>query len=266
MNTIILCGSLLGFATFFQSLECLKIRSTWTERGIWRWSILRRDLDRLPHVIRFLFDTVLKEKGFTLLLAGRLFASISLFFHPFLFNMGSHAYSISAGIIFISSWLISIRWRGSLNGGSDSMTAIVALSVWIASLFPNYPIVTQGCLAFLAVQLTASYWIAGLVKLKNPVWRNGKALPQFFNVPGYNSPPEWVHLLFRKPGIAKVSCVGVILFECLFPLAWLSPTICAVFLISAFAFHLMNFWIFGLNRFVFAWLAAYPALYFWSQR
>jgi len=31
------------------------------------------------------------------------------------------------------------------------------------------------------------------------------------------------------------------------------------------AFHLANAFAFGLNRFLWAWLAAYPALWFWAR-
>ena len=39
---------------------------------------------------------------------------------------------------------------------------------------------------------------------------------------------------------------------------------CAGILVAAIGFHLVNFYAFGLNRFLFAWAAAYPALYFCS--
>ena len=58
---------------------------------------------------------------------------------------------------------------------------------------------------------------------------------------------------------------SVIGFECLFPLAWFDPRLCLLLMAAGAGFHLLNSYVFGLNRFLFAWLAAYPALWFCSQ-
>jgi hypothetical protein len=52
----------------------------------------------------------------------------------------------------------------------------------------------------------------------------------------------------------------VIAWECLFPLAWLDPHLCLGMLACGAVFHAANLWVFGLNRFFWAWLAGYPAV------
>jgi hypothetical protein len=258
LDALLLSERLLAVAIFFQTLEFLLIQKSWSEQGIWRWSTLRQDHISFPKSVLWFFDLTLSSKGFLVLLLLRLAACISVWTLP--------PHPVVIGILFFSTWLISIRWRGTFNGGSDSMTAIVTLSLWIGRSFSDTPWIVRASLGYIAVQLTASYLIAGWVKLKNPLWRNGTALPVFFNTPGYDSPPEWLRKLLDRPTMTTLAAWSIILFECAFPLAWLSPETCIGILGIAFVFHLMNFWIFGLNRFVFAWLAAYPALYFWSQR
>jgi hypothetical protein len=54
----------------------------------------------------------------------------------------------------------------------------------------------------------------------------------------------------------------VIVWECALPVVWVKPTWAPVYLLIGAFFHLGNFLIFGLNRFFFAWIAAYPALLF----
>jgi hypothetical protein len=57
----------------------------------------------------------------------------------------------------------------------------------------------------------------------------------------------------------------VIVFECAFPLVlWVRPQGAALLLACGLAFHLCNALVLGLNRFLWAWLAGYPALLFWS--
>ena len=58
--------------------------------------------------------------------------------------------------------------------------------------------------------------------------------------------------------------VAVILFEVVFPLALISLLTTALALALAAGFHLSNALFLGLNRFVWAWISAYPAL-IWAQ-
>ena len=57
---------------------------------------------------------------------------------------------------------------------------------------------------------------------------------------------------------------AVVLFELAFPLGLLSARLLAVMLALAAAFHLANALLFGLNRFLWTWLSAFPALW-WLQ-
>jgi hypothetical protein len=53
----------------------------------------------------------------------------------------------------------------------------------------------------------------------------------------------------------------VIAFECAFPLALIDARLLSLL---GIAFHVVNARVLGLNRFLWAWLAAYPALWFWA--
>lgn len=249
-DAITLSEKLLSIAVILQSLELLQIRSCWSEEGIWRWSTLSKEL-RGP-LFKILFSTI----GFTTLLVFRIISALMIWNHP-------HSY-LNA-FLFFSTWLISIRWRGLFNGGSDSMTIVVSIGLFAARAFIDRPAIAKYALAYIALQLTLSYLVAGVVKLKNSEWRTGLAMPIFLKTPRYDSPPDWVRHLFNQPTRSKIISCTIILIECIFPLSWIRPEICFIFVAFGFIFHLFNFWIFGLNRFLFAWLAAYPALYFWSQ-
>jgi hypothetical protein len=56
----------------------------------------------------------------------------------------------------------------------------------------------------------------------------------------------------------------VMLFEVLFPLSFLNSTTLMLALAVAISFHVANACLFGLNRFVWFWIAAYPSL-IWLQ-
>jgi hypothetical protein len=63
---------------------------------------------------------------------------------------------------------------------------------------------------------------------------------------------------------ARLGSWSVLCFECGFPVALLVPSVTLPWLAVGLLFHVANAYIFGLNRFVFAWLAAYPSLLYFS--
>jgi len=164
----------------------------------------------------------------------------------------------------LGTLLIAMRWRGTFNGGSDYMTLIVVAAVFVArSLGENDERWVTVSLGYVAFQVCLSFFIAGIAKLRRKKWRNGEALLGFLNSKYYGVPAR------MRPSGSKVLAVPaswfLILFECFFPIALFDPKLCLGMIVLAILFQLINAFVFGLNRFVWAWLAAYPALYWCSQ-
>ncbi len=166
-------------------------------------------------------------------------------------------------LLLISVKLV-LRFQGPYNGGSDSMTLLVLLCLWLSHLAPN-----QGwreiALGYLAIQLILSYFQAGWVKLINPEWRSGLALQQVFAFTAYPV-SQSVREFSNNPALMLPMSWAVILFEILFPLSIFSETVLYVFLFVAAVFHLANACLFGLNRFFWIWPAAYPVLIWFQGR
>ena len=193
---------MLALALTLQSLELLLI---WQRvHLIWTLELTRREVWWFP-----------SDRIFGYLLWLRLFASLALFLCPA---------NALVWLLIAITLLTAIRFGGSLNGGSDAMTMVVLSS----------RLVPWGR-TYLAVQLTLSYFVAGLVKLRLPEWRNGRALTALTGLPAGLSWPA-------------------LLWECSFPLAWFCP---APYLTVGALFHLINTRRLGLNRFFWIWLAAY---------
>lgn len=154
------------------------------------------------------------------------------------------------------------RFQGPYNGGSDRMSLLVLCCVTLGHIAPTAPL-REAAFGYLAVQLTLSYFISGLVKVVNPEWRTGRALVDVFAFSAYpvsESLRGWA----QHPHLIWASGWAVILFELAFPLFLLTgPSLIAGLGIAAF-FHLSNALNFGLNRFFWIWLTAYPSL-IWLQ-
>ena len=167
------------------------------------------------------------------------------------------------GLIFSSVGLI-VRFNGPLGGGSDSMTFQVLIGLLIAALGVANPILVRVGLGWIAAHSVLSYFIAGVAKLRSNNWRTGFALQTLLRSDG----PYMLFAPSRNLADSKSLCAGlswlIILFEITFPLVLILPWEGKLVLLSiALLFHITNAAVLGLNRFVWAWAATYPAvLYF----
>jgi hypothetical protein len=245
---------LIAVALLLQTIELWQLRRAAADDGVWSWPILRRDLDGAPSPLRRLLDALLSYRGLRALLAGRLAAAAALFFVP---------HVVLVALLLASTVLLALRWRGSVNGGSDFMTIVVLSALTVATAFPDRPLVVAGSLCYIALQSANSYFIAGLAKLKAASWRRGTALPAFLASAVLDG-TALRRLLVRSPLRARAASWFVIALECSVPLALLHPTLCAIVTALLVAFHIANVYVFGLNRFLWAWAATYPAIFYCS--
>ena len=247
----ILCV-IAGLAVLQQSLELLSVSSSFSERGVWRWSTLRLRYERLPRPLLALLDRLLGEKGVRALLVGSCLAAGSMLVTPSLAAMS---------ICLLVTFLMALRFWGNVNGGSDSMTLLVLLSATVTELAGPGTTIGEAALWYLGLQSLASYMLAGLVKVQSASWRRGRALDHHLRSAGLGSPPGAVSRIIRSRTGGIVTCWSVILFELLAPMSLLDPRLTSAFVAVALAFHMMNAWLLGLHRFTLAWLSSHVALF-----
>lgn len=231
-NSFDLMARLVGLSLIVQVLEVLRFKNMWNGVEVYQTN-----------------NWLFKKSVFKFLLFVQLAACCGLVFS------GQSALVVLALII---NAVIFLRFRGVVNGGSDYMTALVLAGCTIYYMSPNVGLLS---LLYIGFQVILSYFISGWVKIENPQFRNGSALHSFFNLSNY-SVPSWALKLSESRRLMLMLSWSVIVFELLAPLVIFSPKFALVFMILAMGFHFGNFLVFGLNRFFFAWLAAYPALYF----
>lgn len=244
---------LAAIAAAVAALELLCVRRQLTDRGVFAWPVLRRELAGAPRPLRWLADRVLSYPGTVAVLALQLVAALALPIvdHP-----------APAWVIAATSLAIAIRFRGAYNGGSDAMMIVVAVALALARTEPGSSIAELG-LAYASAQLVLSYFISGVAKLADPAWRTGRALPILVGLPHYHVPRAAAAVLSRA-AIAAIAGWIMLVFECGAPLALTGRTACLALLAFGAGFHVVNAVVFGLNRFLWTWLAAYPALLYWA--
>lgn len=250
MSTLDWITRLISFAVILQSLELFLTRKSWL--AVWKWETLKKDYASTTQKVLSWF---LEDKRFVVVLVLEIFISSVNFFIPTFWL---------SGVLFFMTFLTAVRWRGTFNGGSDYMTVLTLLSVFIAGCFPGNEKVELVCFGYIGIQVVLSYFIAGIAKVKQKSWRTGEALKDFLMHSNYPVNARIKKIAQKRQTVWLASRL-ILGFELLFPLALLDPRLCLFYLCLGFIFHLENFFDLGLNRFVFAWFAAYPALYYLSN-
>lgn len=156
------------------------------------------------------------------------------------------------------------RYQGPYNGGADKMVFLVTTCLTVAQLAPTRD-VAELAMAYLAVQLVLSYFVSGWIKVIHADWRRGRALQDVFAFSAYPV-SEATRAWADRPRLLFFASRAVIGFELLFPLALVAQATLVIALCVALAFHLSNAVLLGLNRFVWAWLAAYPSVLWFQGR
>ena len=254
--TIQLMRTLLFVSILIQTSELLSISRQWREGGLWSWRIVRRDFADFPFGFRLLLDLLMNPLAIFLMLITRLVIA-------FVFLFGSLEGTEWIGplltVVLVTHIVLCLRWRGSVNGGSDFMTLTVLIALILGELVqPEYK---RGIVYFVAVQCVTSYFVAGIIKLINADWRSGLALRVFVR---QTLTTGRIPRLFAGANQLPLQIFTwiVILFEILFPLALMSPGLALILMLIAFSFHLGTVFLFGLNRFIWAWLTCYPAVFY----
>lgn len=236
-----------GILALIQAAEFLALRAAWADRGVWAWPRLRTEL-KGPSIL-------LSENGFLGLNLLRGVLGVALIVLP--------VHGVALGLLVIH--LLTLwRWRGSFNGASDSMNFILLIAATLTLSFEQVPDAARVCCWFVTFHLLLSYYRSGYFKLKSSAWRSGLALKAFLQSPRYQPLPPLERLLGVRILATGLSW-GAMLFEIGFPLALLGTKWAVPFMVLGALFHLFNIYALGLNRFFFAWLAAYPALYYCAQ-
>lgn len=166
--------------------------------------------------------------------------------------------------LFVLALVILHRFQGPYNGGADRLGLLMLSCLCLVHLAPTV-YWKEIAFGYLALQVVLSYFISGWVKLVNPQWRDGRALQDVFLFSTYPV-SESLRRLAGSPRLLWLLSWYVMAFEVLFPLALFSQPVLVGALVITGSFHFSNACLFGLNRFFWIWLAAYPSLLWLQER
>lgn len=249
---------LLAISLLVQSVEFLRMQRIQRHGSVWDWQVQQAELAHAAGWLQKLFGLLYRDRVHHLHLIVRVALAASLFYGVSL---------ISSLVLFASTLVLLIRWRGAFNGGSDFMTVVVLTGVLIAqiaALFVGPVLAWKAGLWYITIHTMSSYFLSGSVKLLSSDWRNGRALPYFLDGAVYGT--LHANSIFHKKPLAALCSWAFIVWECSFPLVLAGPAWAIAWCVCAALFHFLVFWHFGLNRFFWAWLASFPAIIYCSTQ
>jgi hypothetical protein len=170
-----------------------------------------------------------------------------------------------AGLSIFVGTSVLIQVRGGLgNNGSDDMLLLVLFVGFWARLL-NTPLSATMVLLFISAQMSLAYLASGLVKVSQLTWRNGTSMIQLMATETFGHPGALAALKLSGVVAAITSTVFVFgeLFGTLAP--WLPPPYALTLLCCALVFHLATAIVMGLNTFVPAFAATFPAALYTSH-
>ncbi len=257
----VLILSVIGMAV--STLEFWVVAGAFGDKGAYSWRIqqLRSGVPRDPW-ISVILSKILSENGVRVLLIQRILLLAAAIFVPF----GNWLFAVILGTLVLNNLVFTWRRGGYGDDGSDQMNAIILLTIFLTVGPHSTPVILQIGLWFIALQACLSYTTAGVAKLVSPIWRSGDAIYKIFNTSAYGL-RQVADVLEHRRWLNLFLCWTVILVETLFPLALLLPEPWGwTFIAWGVLFHLLNAIIMGLNSFLWAFLATYPAIVYTSSQ
>jgi hypothetical protein len=193
------------------------------------------------------------HSGLPALTVGRLVLGALLLCDP---GVGLHWKYYGFGLL-ILTFLVCLRTP--LTKGGDAQLTLITYSAISLTLLSDTAIAAGYCLTFLTLQLCLAYFAAGFHKLRSPVWRSGAALPGILSTRLFGSPAlaTW---LDRRRLLARSMSLATIFWEVSFPVVLVAPReIGLCYFAGGVLFHVSTAFTMGLNKFIWAFIALYPA-------
>lgn len=242
------------------SLEILAAERDRCEGGLNNWQHARDNYAGQSPRVRKALDVIAEPRNTRIIHGARAVAAASL-----LLPGTPHRQRAAAnGFLALTSVLTYPRHTYGTDG-SDQLSFLVQMVSTVARLGHRRPEIVDACLWYMALQSTLSYAVSGYVKVVSPLWRSGQALPGIMRTETYGDGRAY-ELIKRYPKASKAVAHGVLAMECAFPAVFLARgRLAPAILAAAGSFHLVNARVMGLGRFVWAFLATYPAVLYATQ-
>ncbi len=244
------------------TLELAFLSAQFKDTGLLSWKIWREHKLRKKEVLKKYSSFFLNRTSTLIMLALR-FLVLMLFLYQLCTGAGLVLSTVS--LLLITQFYFNYRLPVGKDG-SDQMSNIILVCLFFIAAFPENKVIVIVSVLFIAFQALLSYLTSGISKIVSPTWRQGNIVFKIFNTKTYGS-KSIAKFLRHRPSVVKFMNHSTLVFECLILLVLFIPyPFNLYFLIIPFMFHLASARIMGLNSFLFAFSATFPAIVYLSNK
>jgi hypothetical protein len=242
---------------FVSSLELLAIRDAFRENGLLSWRVVRLDRPKVMGLLG-IFGFLMKWPGIQALIAAR---SVAALVCAIWCMRGPAPLSLIA-VYMVLGFLLTLR-APLLVDGAERMMNVAVVTCFLAGCVGGEPAGRIG-LCFLAAQLSLAYSTSGIVKIGVSGWKRGRLPREILSTVSFGRGNLHASLSLR-PHLGRSLALGLIVGELLWGFApWVPPRLAFSLIACALLFHLTAAAVMGLNTFLFAFTAAFPAAVYTS--
>jgi hypothetical protein len=240
-------GQLVGL------LELMLVRRELSDSGFLDWTMIGnlspRVRTRPGSMIRRAFRR-LPRRAFTGMLIADAVAAAALLVWP--------ASPLLIALVVVLQIVVLKRHHLTIDG-SDQMMLVVLVACLLGRIGADV-VSARAAVSFLAAELALAYAAAGFAKATSSQWRSGVAFSVIAQTRMYGQPLV-ARLVREHRFIGRAAAWTVVAWEslCFVTLAAPRPVVIAM-LALGLGFHVGCAVVMGLNRFVWAFVASYPAL------
>jgi len=250
---------LVAIGAAVSASELLALHEALRNDGLLSWRVHRLTHPKISRLLAMLgLDRCFQHPGVLGFLAVRLLAGV-LVAASICLRWPSRAefYVLSA-----TTLLFNLRCPEG-NDGSDQMSLLILIAASLGELV-HTSLSYRVVLFFIAAQSSLSYGTSGLLKVREQGWRNGRFVTEILATSSFGN-RELMHR-FRRHRPLRVTAGWLVAFgDCLLAFAAiLPPLVCIPLLLFGVCMHLGIARILGLNTFLWAFVATYPAVLFVS--
>jgi hypothetical protein len=157
---------------------------------------------------------------------------------------------------------VEMSLRAVGGDGADQMNVLICAAVAVGTLIPS-PNAPLLALMFLTAQIGLAYVTAGVAKLSSRDWMRQGVLARILNTETYGH-HRAARFLSTHRWVDRAMSAGVAVMEVAVPILCVMPSHLSLMIALSigFAFHLGCALLMGLNNFLWAFVATYPAIYF----
>jgi hypothetical protein len=254
---ILAVATIAAIGSAISTLEWISNRRQLQDGGLFGWQVVgSRSLVVGTRLRARLLDRSLRYRPYVIILSIRLAAVLCL---PVAILLGRKPLVVSVLAIVVATTLL-MNFR-SIYGmdGSDQMTTQIYAAL-LLGFAAGTALSLDAALWYIALQSCFSYFTSGFAKIISPQWRKGANVFRIFNTRTYGYEPV-ARSLRGRPRLTRFLDWSAFIVEMAFPLSLLVgfPGV-LLFVAWGVIFHIMNAVVMGLNSFLWAFTATYPAV------